>query len=256
MVNNDDRPAAGRGSDHVEPGHGAPFIVTIPFLGVRACRRRRRRRRPAPRRQRPGCDGDARRRSRTRTSRASRASRRAARASGDSGLKPNITAPGVAIVSTGVGTGNGRRRSPAPRWPRRTWRAWRRSTRQAHPTWSVEDIKAAIVNTGDPSQVAGPGLPDQPRRHRARRSRRSRRRRRWSPRRSGDEFAISRQLRLRGAEGTTSRRRETISCTTTARRRRRSTSRRRTRPARRTRSACSATIALTRPGRRGAELSR
>ena len=28
-------------------------------------------------------------------------------------------------------------------------------TRQAHPTWSVEDIKAAIMNTGDPSQVSG-----------------------------------------------------------------------------------------------------
>ena len=28
-------------------------------------------------------------------------------------------------------------------------------TRQAHPTWTVEDIKAAIVNTGDPAQVAG-----------------------------------------------------------------------------------------------------
>jgi subtilisin family serine protease len=27
-------------------------------------------------------------------------------------------------------------------------------TRQAHPTWSVEDIKAAIVNTGLPSGVA------------------------------------------------------------------------------------------------------
>ena len=26
-------------------------------------------------------------------------------------------------------------------------------TRQAHPTWKVEDIKAAIVNTGDPSGV-------------------------------------------------------------------------------------------------------
>ena len=26
--------------------------------------------------------------------------------------------------------------------------------RQAHPTWSAEQIKAAIVNTGDPSQVA------------------------------------------------------------------------------------------------------
>ena len=28
-------------------------------------------------------------------------------------------------------------------------------TRQAHPTWTVEDIKAAIVNTGDPAQVVG-----------------------------------------------------------------------------------------------------
>jgi hypothetical protein len=30
-------------------------------------------------------------------------------------------------------------------------------TRQAHPTWKVEDVKAAIVNTGRPSGVAGYG---------------------------------------------------------------------------------------------------
>ena len=27
-------------------------------------------------------------------------------------------------------------------------------TREAHPNWSVEQIKAAIVNTGDPAKVA------------------------------------------------------------------------------------------------------
>ena len=37
-------------------------------------------------------------------------------------------------------------------------------SRQAHPSWKVEDIKAAIVNTGDPAGVAT-GLPHQPRRH-------------------------------------------------------------------------------------------
>ncbi len=72
---------------------------------------------------------------------------------GDSGLKPNISAPGVAIVSTGVGTGNGAATISGTSMASPHVAGVAALTRQAHPSWSVEDIKAAIMNTGDPSQV-------------------------------------------------------------------------------------------------------
>ena len=72
---------------------------------------------------------------------------------GDSGLKPNIAAPGVATVSTGVGTGNGPATISGTSMASPHVAGVAALTRQAHPSWSVEDIKAAIMNTGDPSQV-------------------------------------------------------------------------------------------------------
>ena len=47
---------------------------------------------------------------------------------GDSSLKPNVTAPGVSIASAGMGTGTGPRSSPAPPWPHPTPRARPRSS--------------------------------------------------------------------------------------------------------------------------------
>jgi subtilisin family serine protease len=72
---------------------------------------------------------------------------------GDSGLKPNISAPGVATVSTGVGTGNGAATISGTSMASPHVAGVAVLTRQAHPTWSVLDIKAAIMNTGDPSQT-------------------------------------------------------------------------------------------------------
>ena len=74
---------------------------------------------------------------------------------GDSGLKPDITGPGVSIVSTGSGTGNKAATISGTSMASPHVAGVAALTRQAHPTWSVEDIKAAIVNTGDPAQVVG-----------------------------------------------------------------------------------------------------
>ena len=71
----------------------------------------------------------------------------------DSALKPDITAPGVSIVSTAVGTGNGGETLSGTSMAAPHVTGVAALTRQAHPTWSVAAINAAIVNTGDPAQV-------------------------------------------------------------------------------------------------------
>jgi minor extracellular serine protease Vpr len=72
---------------------------------------------------------------------------------GDSNLKPDITAPGVSIVSTGNGTGNKAATISGTSMAAPHTAGVAALTVQAHPGWSVEDLKAAILNTGDPSQV-------------------------------------------------------------------------------------------------------
>ena len=73
---------------------------------------------------------------------------------GDSALKPDITAPGVSTVSTASGTGNAALTLSGTSMAAPHVAGVAALTRQAHPTWSVAAINAAIVNTGDPSQVA------------------------------------------------------------------------------------------------------
>lgn len=74
---------------------------------------------------------------------------------GDSSLKPDITAPGVSIVSTGNGTGNGPATLSGTSMAAPQVAGVAALTRQAHPNWKVAHVNAAIVNTGDPSQVTG-----------------------------------------------------------------------------------------------------
>ena len=83
----------------------------------------------------------------------------------DGNLKPNITAPGVAIVSTAFGTGTGGTTFSGTSMAAPHVTGAAALTKQAHPHWSVPQLMAAIVNTGDPAQVtsyrsirAGTGL--------------------------------------------------------------------------------------------------
>jgi minor extracellular serine protease Vpr len=74
---------------------------------------------------------------------------------GDGSLKPDVTAPGVSIASTGMGSGNQAAVASGTSMASPHVAGVAAPTRQAHPSWKVEDIKAAIVNTAQPSVIGG-----------------------------------------------------------------------------------------------------
>jgi subtilisin family serine protease len=74
---------------------------------------------------------------------------------GDSFLKPDISAPGEAIISAGVGTGNGPATLGGTSMASPHVAGVAALTRQAHANWAPGLIKAAIINSGDPGAIAG-----------------------------------------------------------------------------------------------------
>jgi minor extracellular serine protease Vpr len=75
---------------------------------------------------------------------------------GDSWLKPDITAPGVSIFSTANGSGNAAAVNSGTSMAAPHVAGVAALVKQAHPTWAtVEEWKAAIVNTGNPSAIGG-----------------------------------------------------------------------------------------------------
>jgi subtilisin family serine protease len=84
---------------------------------------------------------------------------------GDSALKPDIAAPGVSIMSTASGTGGQGQILSGTSMASPHVAGIAALVRQAHPGWTTEEVKAAIVNTGSPSGIgnysvirAGSGL--------------------------------------------------------------------------------------------------
>lgn len=136
------------------PDTGEPFEVTIPFLGVRGVLG------PAPTQDGDNlvaADGQSVTLSETLipnpnfkgfASFSSGGPRRA-----DSWLKPDITGPGVSVLSTGVGTGTEGRVTSGTSMSSPHVAGVAALVAQAHSGWSVEDMKAAIVNTAEPSGV-------------------------------------------------------------------------------------------------------
>ena len=70
---------------------------------------------------------------------------------GDSAVKPDVTAPGVAVLSAGVGTGFKAATISGTSQASPATAGTAALVTQAHPSWSTERIKAAIMNTADPS---------------------------------------------------------------------------------------------------------
>ena len=87
--------------------------------------------------------------------------------SGDNGLKPDVTAPGVSVKSTGVGQGTGGVRMSGTSMAAPHTAGAAALVRQANPTWSPSQVRTALMNTasGDASvltnanpRVAGAGV--------------------------------------------------------------------------------------------------
>jgi minor extracellular serine protease Vpr len=75
---------------------------------------------------------------------------------GDSWLKPDITAPGVSIFSTANGSGNAAAVNSGTSMAAPHVAGVAALVKQAHPSWTqVQEWKAAIVNTGNPSAISG-----------------------------------------------------------------------------------------------------
>lgn len=74
-------------------------------------------------------------------------------ANGSSALKPNVSAPGVSIVSAGVGTGNGAATMSGTSMAAPHTAGVAALAVEAHPTWSGQDITSALVSTSDADQL-------------------------------------------------------------------------------------------------------
>ncbi|MFG1702610.1 S8 family serine peptidase [Nonomuraea sp. M3C6] len=87
-------------------------------------------------------------------------------ASNSSSLKPDVTAPGVSVVSTGVGTGSGGATISGTSMASPMVAGVAALVQEAHPRWRPGQIKAAIVSTADATskiqgytaRVAGSGV--------------------------------------------------------------------------------------------------
>ena len=132
------------------PDTGEEYTVTIPFLGVRSSDGAKfvtgkpATVVPAPL-DNPGFRGYA--------SFSSSGPR-----SGDSALGVDVAAPGVSIVSTGVGTGNGPATLSGTSMAAPHVAGVAALAVQAHPTWTAAEVSSAVVSTADPEKVAGQNL--------------------------------------------------------------------------------------------------
>lgn len=146
MINNSTAPAPYEGPIYFNPDDGVPYEVTIPFLGV------------------PSTSGGAFVTGQTvnvtaganianSTFKTFATFSSGGPRSGDSFLKPEITAPGVSIFSTQNGSGNHSLVLSGTSMAAPHVAGVAALTRQAHPTWKPEDVRAAIVNTGAPAQI-------------------------------------------------------------------------------------------------------
>lgn len=151
MINNATSLPQFEGEITVDPDNGLQFRVTIPFFGVKGLAAT------------PGSDGFAlvqrdgmvinlTEGTAIQTGMASFSS--TGPRSPDSRLKPDITAPGTAIVSTGMGTGNQALIDSGTSMATPHITGTAALAIQAHPKWKPNAIKSAIINSGSPAGLS------------------------------------------------------------------------------------------------------
>jgi minor extracellular serine protease Vpr len=154
MINTDTNYPPFEGRITSNPDTGEEFTVTIPFLGVRGVL--------GPAETADGdnlvaSDGSS--TTLTATTIANPGYQRfAGFTSGgwrnvDSAVKPEITAPGVSVVSTGVGTGNEAATISGTSMAAPMTAGAAALVVDANPAWSAERVKAALVNTANATEA-------------------------------------------------------------------------------------------------------
>lgn len=149
MVNTDAGLPPFEGPITSNPDTGAPFTVTIPFLGAgsgdgpallaanggSALLKNAQLPNPTFRRFASFSSSGAR--------------------TGDGHLKPDISAPGVSVFSTLVGSGTQGQFESGTSMATPHVAGVAALALQAHPGWDSDEVRKAIVNTADPAQISG-----------------------------------------------------------------------------------------------------
>ena len=163
MINSDDTLPPFEGQITSDPDTGEQHTVTIPFLGVRSS--------DGP--TLVAADGTSVSLS-SATVQNTNYQHVASFSSGgprnpDSAPKPDVIAPGVSVISAGMGTGNGPLVDSGTSMACPMTAGVAALVKQAHPSWNGLQIKAAIMNTADPSlnlgyntRLAGTGVVQAP----------------------------------------------------------------------------------------------
>lgn len=157
MIDTDDALPQFEGPITQNPDDGAEFTVTIPFFGARASDGASLR----------GLDGEPATFTPATIPTGLATFTSSGPRNGDGLLKPDVTAPGVAIVSALVGSGTGSLAASGTSLATPMVAGTAALVLQAHPRWKPWQIKAAIINSGRPSELpdyrarlAGSGLID------------------------------------------------------------------------------------------------
>ncbi len=131
------------------PDDGTPYVVTIPYLGVRSTDR------DAVLAAEGGTVSLASAPLSNPGFRGYGSFSSSGPRNGDSAISPNVAAPGVSIVSTGVGTGSDGATISGTSMAAPHVAGVAALAVQSHPTWNAAEIAAALVTTADPEKVAG-----------------------------------------------------------------------------------------------------
>jgi hypothetical protein len=150
MINNTSGLPPFEGEIRSNPDTGEEFTVTIPFLGVRGVLG------PAPTAdgdQLVASDGTSTAMTPTTVTNPGYKAFASFTSGGwrnvDSMVKPEVTAPGVSVVSTGVGTGNRSATISGTSMAAPMTAGAAALVIDANPTWTPEHVKGALMNTAD-----------------------------------------------------------------------------------------------------------